>query len=67
MAVELHTIKTKSGWQKGLSLLKTKLKKYTKREILCSNQQSKSPLKNFAIQYRINDQMDTIQNHLCLL
>ena len=39
---------------KCLSLLKTKIKKFTKREILCSNQHSwKAALKNFVIQYRI--------------
>ena len=51
MAVELHTTKTKSGWQNAL---KNKVKKlYEKRDTLFQPTQSKSTLKNFAIQYGI--------------
>ena len=38
---------------KCLSLLKTKLKKFMKRESLFQPTQTKSALKNFEIQYRI--------------
>ena len=53
MVVELHT--TKKKWlTKCLSLLKKKLKKkYEKRDSLFHPTQTKSALKNFAVQYRI--------------
>ena len=51
MVLELHTTKTKTGCAQYLSLSK---KMYEKRDTLFEPTQSKSVLKNFAIQHQIN-------------
>ena len=52
---------------KVLESYKNKIKKmYEKRDTSFQLKESKSALKKFAIQYRIDGQMDTTQNHFCL-
>ena len=53
MVVELHTTKTKGGWQSAWVFNFCSSKNDEKRDCLCQPTQTKSAFKNFTIQYRL--------------